>query len=279
MTRVIVTGAAGRMGSRIIGLLGGLLAPVSQWADLTLAGATERKGHPKIGQDAGEVAGVGRLGVTITDDPGALLRAASGGPAALIAFTTPEATLEHLRQAAERGAAAVIGTTGFTLDQHQEIRTLAKRMPCVLSPNMSLGVTLLLNILPDMAKVLGEAYDIEIVETHHRAKQDAPSGTALAMAQAMAEALGCRLEDVAVYDRHSRIGPRPPGAIGIQSLRAGESVGDHTVLFGGPGEEITVTHRALSRDAFARGALAAARWVAGRPAGLYNMGHVLWVKP
>ncbi len=274
MTRLVVTGAAGRMGSRIIGLL----ATASQWADLKLAGATERKGHPAVGKDAGEVAGSGRLGVAITDDPGALLRDASGDPAVLIAFTTPEATLEHLRLAAERGAAAVVGTTGFTLDQHQEIRTLTKRVPCVLSPNMSLGITLLLAILPDMAKVLGEAYDIEIVETHHRAKQDAPSGTALTLARAMAEALGCSLEQVAVYDRRSRPGPRPPGAIGIQSLRAGDVVGDHTVLFGGPGEEITVTHRALSRDAFARGALAAARWVAARPPGLYNMGHVLWVQ-
>jgi 4-hydroxy-tetrahydrodipicolinate reductase len=172
----------------------------------------------------------------------------------------------------------VIGTTGFTKEDRAEIESLTKTIPCVLASNMSLGVNLLLKVLKDVARVLGDEYDMEIIEAHHRLKKDAPSGTALRMAEALAEATGRNLDEVAVYARKGMIGQRSGKEIGIQTIRAGDIIGEHTVLFGGLGERVEITHKASSRDTFARGALRAALWLEGKPAGLYDMQDVLGLK-
>ncbi|WP_447975153.1 4-hydroxy-tetrahydrodipicolinate reductase [Nitrospira sp. Kam-Ns4a] len=267
MINVIVAGAAGRMGGRLVAL-------TAESAGLKLVGAVERKGHPAVGRDAGEVAGVGRLGVPIGDDLAAPL--AQGD--VVVDFSAPAATLEHARLAVQQRRALVIGTTGFSKDEAAELRRLAQSVPCVWSPNMSVGVNLLLKVVADMARALGEDYDIEIVEAHHRLKKDAPSGTALKLAEVLAQAVNRDLDQVGVYTRRGLIGERRRGEIGIQTVRAGDIVGDHTVLFGGLGERIEVTHRAQSRDTFARGALRAAQWVVGRSPGLYDMADVLGLR-
>jgi 4-hydroxy-tetrahydrodipicolinate reductase len=264
MTDVVVAGAAGRMGSRIVACL-------AEVSDLKLVAALEASGHPAVGRDAGEVAGIGARGVPIGTDAAALITAER----LLIEFSIPEATLAHLRLVAEAGARAVIGTTGLTTSQREEITGLARRAPILLAPSMSVAVTLAYSLLATMARALGDEYDIEIVETHHRFKKDAPSGTALRMAEVIAEAVGRDLGTVAVYGRQGHPGERPTKEIGIMSLRSGDVVGEHTVSFGTLGERLELTHRAHSRDTFARGALRAARWLAGRPPGLYSMQDVL----
>lgn len=264
MTDVVVAGAAGRMGARIVACL-------ADTPDLSLVAALEAPGHPRLGADAGEVAGLPRLGVPLTDDAAAALRPGR----VLIEFSTPEASLAHLRTCAETGARAVIGTTGFSAAQRDEIAALAGRTAIVLSPNMSVGVTLALRLLETMARALGDDYDVEITEIHHRWKKDAPSGTALRMAEVIAAALGRDLSAVAVHGRQGLPGERTQKEIGIFSLRSGDVVGEHTVVFGTPGERLELTHRAHSRDTFARGALRAARFVAGRAPGLYSMRDVL----
>ncbi|TSA03144.1 MAG: 4-hydroxy-tetrahydrodipicolinate reductase [Nitrospiraceae bacterium] len=267
MVKIVVTGAGGRMGARLVSL-------VKESSDLQLVGALERKGHPAVGSDAGDVAGCGRTGVVVTDNLAALVERAD----VLIDFTSPEATLANLRVMAANRKAMVIGTTGLSAGQLAELKETAKSIPCVFSPNMSVGVNVVLKVLAEMARTFGEDYDIEVTEAHHRLKKDAPSGTALKIAQVLADATGRDLDKVAVYGRKGMIGERKRGEIGIQVIRAGDIVGDHTVLFGGPGERIEVTHRAQSRDTFARGALRAARWVVTRPPGLYDMHDVLGLK-
>jgi len=267
MSEVVVAGAAGRMGSRVIACL-------QEEKDLRLVGALEAPGHPALGRDAGEVTGVARLGVVLTAEPAALLRR----DRILVEFTTPEASLEHLRVVAENGARAVIGTTGFSAAEREEITRLARRAPILLSPNMSVGVTLALKLLARMAAVLGEEYDVEITETHHRFKKDAPSGTAVRMAEVIAEALGRDLAQVAVYRRQGFPGERTRKEIGILSLRSGDVVGEHTGSFGTLGERLELTHRAHSRDTFARGALRAAKFIAAAAPGLYSMQDVLGLK-
>jgi 4-hydroxy-tetrahydrodipicolinate reductase len=259
-----VAGAAGRMGARIV-------ACVGEARDLRLVAALEAPGHPGLGRDAGEVAGVAPTGVTLgSDAAGALSRGRI-----LVEFSTPEASLAHLRVAAGAGARAVIGTTGFTSRQREEIAALAARTAVVLAPNFSVGVAVALKALALMARALGDDYDVEISEIHHRFKKDAPSGTALRMAEVVAEALGRDLGAVAVYGRHGMPGERNPKEIGLLSLRSGDVVGEHTVSFGALGERLELTHRAHSRDTFARGALRAARFVSSRPPGLYSMQDVL----
>lgn len=267
MIKLTVCGAAGRMGSRIIALS-------KEYEDLKVVGAIEASGNPKIGVDAGLVAGVGNLDVPITDD----LEKVISYTDIVINFTNPEATLEHLAVVKKNKKSIVIGTTGFSNDQVKIIQESAKEIPIVFSPNMSIGVNLLFKILADIARVLGDDYDIEIVEAHHRMKKDAPSGTAIKMAKVIAEALGRNLDEVAVYARKGIIGERTKKEIGIQTVRAGDIVGEHTVLFGGLGERIEITHKASSRDTFARGALKAAKWLYGKSAGLYDMGDVLGIK-
>jgi 4-hydroxy-tetrahydrodipicolinate reductase len=267
MVKIAVAGAAGRMGSRITALS-------QEYTGLQLSGAFERKGHKDIGRDVGPLAGIGNTGVLLADSLDSIINAVD----LIISFTTIEASLEHLRLASSRGKAIVIGTTGFSKDDMKEVGEHAKKIPCVMASNMSMGVNLLLKVLQDIARVLGEGYDIEIIEAHHRMKKDAPSGTALKMAQVIADALSRNLDEVAVYARKGIIGERKPKEIGIQTIRAGDIVGEHTVIFGGLGERIEVTHKVSSRDTFARGALRAALWLSGKPAGLYDMQDVLGLK-
>ena len=267
MIRAVVCGAAGRMGGRII-------AMIREADDFTLVGAVEQPNSASIGQDAGEVAGMGKLGVPVVGD----LSAVIGEGQVVIDFTTPQATLSHLAIAAQAKVPVVVGTTGFGTADLSRIKALSVAAPCVVSPNMSIGVNLVFKVLAGVASVLGEGYDVEIVETHHRLKKDAPSGTALKMAQVIAETLGRDLDKVGVYGRKGMVGARDKEEIAIHALRAGDVVGDHTVIFDGMGERIEVTHRAHSRDNFARGALRAARWIIGRPPGLYDMQDVLGLK-
>ena len=261
---VVVAGAYGRMGSRIV-------ACMREAPDLGLVAALEAPGHPAAGRDAGEVAGVGTMGVSIGADPAAAI----ARDRVLVEFSAPEPTLEHLRRAAEVGARAVIGTTGFTPAQRAEIGELARRTAIMLSPNMSIGVTLALQMLATMARALGDDYDVEITEIHHRFKKDAPSGTALRMAEVVAEALGRDLSSVGVYGRQGVPGERTEKEIAVMSLRSGDVVGEHTVSFSTLGERLELTHRAHNRDTFARGALRALRWIGARPPGLYSMQDVL----
>src|SRR6185503_11461794 len=224
-----------------------------------------------LGRDAGEAAGVGRLAVPITADADAAL----GQDRILIEFSVPEASLAHARLAARQGGRAVIGTTGFTPAQREELAAIGRSIAILVAPNMSVGVNVAFRILADMARMLGDDYDVEIVETHHRFKKDAPSGTALRMAEVVAEALGRDLDQVAVYGRQGLPGERTRPEIGILSLRSGDVVGEHTVSFGTLGERLELVHRAHNRDTYARGALRAARFIAGRPPGLYSMADVL----
>lgn len=264
MINVVVAGAAGRMGCRLVAL-------IKDSTTLTLAGASEEKDHHSVGSDAGEIAGCGRAGIPITDDFAALLDRGE----VVVDFSAPEATLHHLRTVAQYRRAMVIGTTGFSAPQLEDLKSLACQIPCVVSPNMSVGINLIYKVISEMAKTLGDDYDIEVVEAHHHLKKDAPSGTALKIAEVLAKAVSRDLDHVAVYSRKGLIGERKKGEIGIQSIRAGDIVGDHTILFGGMGERIEVTHRASSRDTFAGGALRAAQWVVKQPPGLYDMMDVL----
>jgi 4-hydroxy-tetrahydrodipicolinate reductase len=264
MADVVVAGAAGRMGSRLVALL----QPESE---LRLVAALEAPGHAALGRDAGESAGVGQLGIPI----GADVDAALGRDRILIEFSVPDASLAHVREVARHGGRAVIGTTGFTAAQREELARIGTSIPLLVSPNMSVGVNVAFKVLADMARMLGDEYDVEIVETHHRFKKDAPSGTALRMAEVVATALGRDLAKTAVYDRHDKLAERARKEIGMAALRSGDVVGEHTVVFGSLGERIELTHRAHSRDNFARGALRGARFIATARPGLYSMQDVL----
>lgn len=261
---VIIMGAAGRMGSQIISLL-------REQNELSLASAIEYRTHAAIGRDAGETAGGEKLGVTITPD---LPRALKTGRV-VIDFTTPEVTAETASLAAKAGVPLVIGTTGLNDSQQRVVQASSKKVAVLHAPNMSIGVNLLFRLAEQAARALGASYDIEIVEAHHRMKKDAPSGTALHLARLLANAIGRKLEQAAVYNRHGREAARQQGQIGIQSVRGGDIVGDHTVIFAGKGERLELTHRAASRDNFARGALLAAKWIVDQPSGLYSMQDLL----
>lgn len=267
MVEVIVAGVAGKMGSRITAL-------IKDYPDLKLVGAFEKKGHEVVGKDAGEIIGAGHMNIPIEDDLNKVIDRGN----VVISFTTPEASLDHLNITLKNKKAIVIGTTGFTNEGVQTIREASKSIPIVFAPNMSVGVNLLFKVLKDVARVLGDEFDVEIIEAHHRLKKDAPSGTALKMAQVIAEALDRNLDEVGVYARKGIIGERTKKEIGIQTIRAGDIVGEHTVLFGGLGERIEITHKVSSRDTFARGALKAALWISTKPAGLYDMMDVLGLK-
>ncbi len=267
MVKIGVAGAAGRMGGRIVALS-------REYDGLKLSGAFESKGHKDLGKDVGLLSGTGETCILLQDGIEKVVDACD----VIIDFTHAGSTLAHLKAAAAKGKAMVIGTTGFTKDQLAEISALTRDIPCVMASNMSLGVNLLLKVLQDVARVLGDDYDIEIIEAHHRMKKDAPSGTAMKMAQVIAAAVDRNLDETAVYTRKGMIGERTKKEIGIQTIRAGDIVGEHTVLFGGLGERIEITHKASSRDTFARGALKAALWVHAKPAGLYDMQDVLGLK-
>ncbi len=238
---------------------------------LKLSGAVESGDNPNIGKDAGEVAGVGKLGVPIIADLDPLLKPQS----VIVEFTAPEATLEHARSAARKNIPIVIGTTGLNPKQREEIEKLGRRGRILISANMSLGVNLLVSLMGKVAGILGDDYDVEIIEAHHRFKKDAPSGTALALAQPIAKALRRDLDRAGVCGRKGIVGERTKQEIALLSVRAGDIVGEHTVIFGGLGERVEFIHRAQSRETFARGALRAAQWLVKQKKGLYSMQDVL----
>jgi len=262
---VVVAGAAGRMGRMLVALAAANPA-------LQLVGALEAPGHPALGQDAGRLAGVGDLGVAVSAE----MPAAPAGTV-LVDFTAPGPTLEHVRAAADRGWGAVVGTTGFDREQESAIDAIGDRVPLLRAANMSVGVTVLLDVAREVAARLGASFDVEISEIHHRLKKDAPSGTAIALGRAVAAGRGVVLEDHAVHGREGLVGERNAGEIGILALRGGDVIGDHTVHFFGTGERVELTHRAQSREAFAAGALRAAAWLSGRAPGRYSMRDVLAV--
>ena len=266
MADTVVCGVAGRMGQR----LGSLIIDSE---DLDLAGGKERPGHPAIGRDLGEVLGSRHLGLKVSDDLGSLVER---GRVAIV-FTTPEATLEDAAVCAEKGAAMVVGTTGFSDEQSAEFHRIVEPIPCVFAPNYSTAMNVLFKLVEDAARILGDDYDVEVVEAHHRLKVDAPSGSALGLAAKAAEGLGRNLGEVAVHGRQGQVGERTRKEIGIHALRAGDLAGDHTVMFGAPGEYIELRHHATSRDAFAIGALRAARFAARARPGLYSMWDVLGI--
>jgi 4-hydroxy-tetrahydrodipicolinate reductase len=264
MTEILVKGAGGRMGSRIISLI--LKDP-----RFHLAAALEAKGSPALGRDAGEWVGMGKSGIKILEELPSSLKSGT----VCIDFTSPDSTLATCLWVEKQGMPMVVGTTGFSPVQLNQLSSAAKAVPLVFSPNMSIGVNMMFKLLKETAAKLGREYDMEIVELHHRLKKDAPSGTALKMAQILSEAIGEKLEDVAVYHREGMIGERKKKEIGIQSVRAGDIVGEHTVFFAGMGERLEITHKAASRDNFAQGALLAAAWIVDKPPGLYDMQAVL----
>ena len=264
MLNVALLGATGRMGRTLVPL-------IASDPDLRLSGALAAAGDAAIGHDAGVLAGTAPLAVAITDDPDRALDGAS----VAIDFTLPAPSLQHARRCRARSLPLVIGTTGHDEAARAVLGRLAESIPIVLAPNMSLGVNLLFKLAELAARALDAGYDAEIYEAHHRHKVDAPSGTALGLGRAVAQGRGTTLESAAVYARHGATGPRPDGAIGFSVVRGGDIVGDHRVIFAGPGEQIELAHHAQDRSGFARGALVAARWVTGRPPGLYSMLDVL----
>ena len=266
--RIAVAGASGRMGQMLIEAVG-------QAGDLQLSGALDVTSSPAIGREAGVL-----LGLANTPNITADLAIGLAGAQVLIDFTRPEGTLAHLAACRELGVNAVIGTTGFSEAQKAQIAEHAKHIAIVMAPNMSVGVNVVFKLLDMAARALSEGYDIEVIEAHHRHKVDAPSGTALKMGEVLAEALGRDLKDCAVYAREGFSSPergeRDPSSIGFSSIRGGDIVGDHTVLFAGTGERIEITHRASSRAGYAQGSLRAARFLAGKTSGLFGMDDVLW---
>ncbi len=261
---VIVCGAAGRMGKILVSL-------VQEHPEARLVGAIEAAGHPALGKDAGDVTGLGPMGVPVTSDYAALATADT----VTLDFTVPEAALSHLRVAVAQQAAIVIGTTGFSAEQRAETETLALRTRSIIAANMSIGVNVLLKVVADVAKILQDGFDPEIFEIHHRFKVDAPSGTALALGRAIASAQGKDFDQQAKLARQGITGQRTNDEIGIVALRGGDVIGDHTVIFAGFAERLELTHRAQSRECLARGAVRAALWLPQQQPGLYTMKDVL----
>ena len=261
--KTVIAGSSGRMGRMLV-------EAVLTSDDLQLHGALDVAGSPALGQDAG--AFLGRAtGVTISAD----LEATLAGADVLIDFTRPEGTLAHLTACNRLGVKAVVGTTGFSDEQKAQIAELARTMALVMAPNMSVGVNVVLKLLDVAARALNEGYDIEVIEAHHRHKVDAPSGTALKMGEVLAQALGRDLKTCGVFAREGVTGERDPSSIGFATIRGGDIVGDHTVLFAGTGERIEISHRSSSRAGYAQGSLRAARFLAGHRTGLFGMNDVL----
>jgi len=264
--KIAIAGASGRMGRMLI-------EAVLNDPDAVLAGALDRPGAAALGEDAGAFLGK-KTGVTLSDDVDGVL----AGADCLIDFTRPEGTMAHLDAALRHGTNLVIGTTGFDEAQKEALARAGEKIGIVFAANMSVGVNVTLKLLEFAARHFAEGYDIEIIEAHHRHKIDAPSGTALMMGEAVAGALGRKLEDCAVYGRHGITGERDPSTIGFSAIRGGDIVGDHTVLFAGTGERIEITHKSASRVSYAQGALRAARFLAERGTGFYDMRDVLGLR-
>jgi 4-hydroxy-tetrahydrodipicolinate reductase len=263
--KAIVVGAAGKMGVRIMQI-------IKEVPSIELYRAVERPDHPSIGRDIGEIIGLGKIGIPLEGN------LKKDGGDVLINFTNPKASIESLEFAKENCLAIVIGTTGFQPEQMERVKGLSKDVRCILSPNMSVGVNVMFRIVQEVAQVLGPEYDIEILEAHHHLKKDSPSGTAVKLGELIAKTTGRDFGKVGVYGRKGMIGERTKEEIGMQVIRAGDIVGEHTVLFGGVGERLEIIHRAHSRDNFARGAVRAALWVVNQPNGLYDMQDVLGLK-
>ena len=261
---LIVCGAGGRMGTAVV-------RAIQQSAGMALVAAIDKPGSPRLGKDAGEISAAGNLGITVSDKIEPYLKPGT----VIIDFTRPEASLTYIRAAAKKAVPIVIGTTGFDPRQIAEIKRLSRRTPALLSANTSLGVNVLVSLLGTAAKMLGDDYDVEIVEAHHRFKKDAPSGTALALGRAITGALSRDLDKVGIHGRKGIVGERSKKEIALLSVRAGDIVGEHTVIFGGIGERLEFIHRAHSRDTFAHGAIRAAQWLARQNPGLYGMHDVL----
>ena len=262
--KIAIVGAAGRMGQLLV-------RRIAATEGMTLAGASESPNSNAVGRDAGEVAGLAACGVKITADSAAAISAAN----TVIDFTVPPATVAHAKVAADKGVAMVIGTTGLDPTQTAAIHEAAKKVPIMWAANMALGVNILLALVEKTASMLDPSYDIEVLEMHHRHKIDAPSGTALALGRAAAAGRQVKLEDVWRKARDGHTGARPSGEIGFATLRGGEEVGVHTVMFAAAGERLELSHRSFSRETYAAGALHAAQWLAGKKPGLYGMKDVL----
>lgn len=262
--RIAVVGASGRMGKA-------LTAAILDTDGATLSGAIEREGAAALGRDAGSLVGQPSMGVVLTDDPLPVFAASD----AVLDFTAPEATLHYAELAAQARIVHVIGTTGMSEDDEQKLNAAARHAAIIKSGNMSLGVNLLAVLVKQAAKALSADFDIEVLEMHHKAKVDAPSGTALLLGESAADGRGLNLQEDGVFTRHGITGPRPEGAIGFATMRGGSVVGDHSVLFAGPAERITLSHHAEDRSLFARGAVKAALWGYGKKPGRYTMQDVL----
>lgn len=267
MTRIAVAGAAGRMGKTIIEV-------IHETAGVEMTAALEAHGSSLIGVDAGEMAGIGKLGVNISDD----LSMIADDFDVLIDFTVPQATMSHLQNCHAHGKAMVIGTTGLSDGEKQTICERADSIAVVFAPNMSAGVNLTFKLLELAARAVGEDADIEIIEAHHREKKDAPSGTSLRMGEIIANQLGRNLQKCAIYGREGITGPRDKNTIGFETIRAGDIVGEHTVMFALNGERIEISHKATSRKTFASGAVRAAQWIAAKDKGLFDMQDVLGLR-
>ncbi len=265
--KIAVSGAAGRMGRRIIQL-------AHDHPEMVISGALEAPGNPAVGNDAGELAAIGRIGVVISSNTEQVLQECD----CLIDFSAAAASVEKVKAAASLKKAIVVGTTGFSAEQRNQILEYGRATRCVIAPNMSPGVNLLYRLVEQAARAFGPEYDVEIVESHHRMKKDAPSGTAEKLAQVIAKALDRDIETAAVYGRHGMVGERSPQEIGIMAVRGGDIPGEHTVMFITEGERIELIHRLHSRDALARGAIRAALWLVAKPAGVYDMQDVLGLK-
>jgi len=262
--KIAITGCLGRMGSRIAKI--GFADP-----EIKIIGATETKNHPRIGQNLGKIIKEDNLDVIISKD----LAIAADAADVIIDFTSPSATISNLSIARSLKIPIVIGTTGLTDEEHKIIESAARSIPVLCSSNMSIGINVLFKIAPEAANLLGVDYDIEIIEAHHNKKKDSPSGTAKTLAENIADAKGKRLKPIAVYGREGNVGERKKGEIGIHSLRAGDIVGEHTIVYAGDGERIEITHRADSRDIFAKGALCAGKYIVDKSPGLYSMQNVI----
>ena len=262
MVRIAIPGAAGRMGQELV-------RTCQSTAGVETGAVSEHTDSPAIGRDSGEIAGIDPVGVLIQGslDPQNF--------DVLVDFTRPQPAMMHLQLCLQQNKAMVIGTTGFSAEEKEAISAAAKEIPVVFAPNMSVGVNLCFKLLATAAEVLGDSVDIEIIEAHHRHKVDAPSGTALGMGEVIAEALGRDLDDCAVYGREGNTGERERTTIGFSTIRAGDIVGEHTVMFASEGERVEITHKASSRATFANGAIRAAKWLAQQPPGLYSMQDVL----
>jgi len=266
LIKIVVVGAGGRMGKTIV-------LCIEDTEGVSVTGGIEYSGHPAIGSDIGELAGVEKKGIAIVEN----IEDALASCDVIIDFTTPDASVHNLNMAVKYAKSIVIGTTGFSAGQKESISQAAKSIRCVLAPNMSIGVNVLFKVAGDVAKILDDAYDIEIIEAHHKFKKDAPSGTAVRLSEIIADSLGRSIDEVGVYGRKGMT-ERTSKEIGVHTIRAGDIVGEHRVLFGGMGENLELFHRAQSRETFARGSIRAATWLVNQSHGLYDMQDVLGLR-